>query len=921
MSSAESSSRSNHSGSEKENGYLHFALKDEISVPESMAAALDSDDPVKALHLISTFSSNAALDLSEKLLEDVQSYNLALPDILESTKQPDHPLHSAIACSESVRQSLNKIASGGSQASQEIRLLEQEKSELEEHARAIQMALTLRTASDKALQAMQTNQLRQAAEAVKPWLDWQEAHNQNDKELQSVTGRCRAYAGEYCLKQLATTHSHLKETLLQQYEAAVLKSDLAALGELTPILSLVQLEPDAVRLYLQFLKTIIAEEFQKAPIESKKDQRQQPPFVPMARIYNAAVSCLRHHLPMVSHFLYKADGDSSVLQLVHGEVEQAVLPLLERYQKDRQLTAVYHRAQQIYAALEERYTGRAVVDHKTADNTADDDEEADDCSFSVAIGSLSDADAAMEEAARCIQSAESYLRFIHHSSDQINEARKIRFEQSQRQSQLERERMDWNKSRKSSEEGLNDDEDDASEEKTYQPTIIIPDNTSLHIMITEIGGKYAGIEKCLLLASMQRAFVSNDQDPRYYRPISLSSESSFGATRTKALQTSLVEACMYAARHGAQRAFATGHTSTASAMTNFVSDCLTGILLEVLSQRAEELGVAVLKPGDGLLLGAAGLFNNASNLIRQGAHVSGVRRNQAEEAETRQNDIARACATLNDVEVAVDQVQRLSKILTDAVAQGFPPDRHETEQLSLCVQSLSNVVDSFRVASNATVESLESVLKPRLRSIVGEAVGSEGGTFMGSSVAAMGGVKTTDRGVMARMNYNLDEEAYNLLQLSEGYVVRLCHSLDELMEPLRQYLAPQLWDTLLLSAMGTVSKRLETSIRKCEFTALGALTLDADVRDIVNFVKERLYSPEFNSTVAVTKACPALSRLLQIAKLLSVDDLDDVLDLISSAKRKGNWDLKLEDAKSLLSSRVEFESSKVKELLRLPDSE
>jgi hypothetical protein len=44
----------------------------------------------------------------------------------------------------------------------------------------------------------------------------------------------------------------------------------------------------------------------------------------------------------------------------------------------------------------------------------------------------------------------------------------------------------------------------------------------------------------------------------------------------------------------------------------------------------------------------------------------------------------------------------------------------------MCVKSLGSVTDSFKVASNAMVASLESVLEPRLRSIVGEAVGNEG---------------------------------------------------------------------------------------------------------------------------------------------------------------------------------------------------
>jgi len=64
-----------------------------------------------------------------------------------------------------------------------------------------------------------------------------------------------------------------------------------------------------------------------------------------------------------------------------------------------------------------------------------------------------------------------------------------------------------------------------------------------------------------------------------------------------------------------------------------------------------------------------------------------------------------------------------------------------------------------------------------------------------------------------------------------------------------------------------------------------------------------------------------LSRLLQIAKLMNLDDLEDVLDLISSSKRKGNWDLRLEDSKAFLSLRTEFEADLVEQLLGAVDEE
>jgi conserved oligomeric Golgi complex subunit 4 len=54
---------------------------------------------------------------------------------------------------------------------------------------------------------------------------------------------------------------------------------------------------------------------------------------------------------------------------------------------------------------------------------------------------------------------------------------------------------------------------------------------------------------------------------------------------------------------------------------------------------------------------------------------------------------------------------------------------------------------------------------------------------------------------------------------------------------------------------------------------------------------------------------------------MNLDDLEDVMDLISSSKRKGNWDLKLEDCKSYLSLRVEFDSERVSQLLRVADEE
>ena len=109
---------------------------------------------------------------------------------------------------------------------------------------------------------------------------------------------------------------------------------------------------------------------------------------------------------------------------------------------------------------------------------------------------------------------------------------------------------------------------------------------------------------------------------------------------------------------------------------------------------------------------------------------------------------------------------------------------------------------------------------------------------------------------------------------------------------------------------------LELSQSRCSASAEVGQTR----RAVTEETKDRLAGDEYASNLAILKACNPLSRLLQIAKLLSVDDLDDILDLVSASRRKHQWDLKLEETKYFLSQRVEFESDRVDELLKLPDN-
>ena len=58
------------------------------------------------------------------------------------------------------------------------------------------------------------------------------------------------------------------------------------------------------------------------------------PAAKVAKVFNAAGTVLRHHLPMVSQALGAAEGDRGLLQLVHLEVERKVLTLISEMSGD-----------------------------------------------------------------------------------------------------------------------------------------------------------------------------------------------------------------------------------------------------------------------------------------------------------------------------------------------------------------------------------------------------------------------------------------------------------------------------------------------------------------------------------------------------------------------------------------------------------
>jgi hypothetical protein len=598
----------------------------------------------------------------------------------------------------------------------------------------------------------------------------------------------------------------------------------------------------------------------RAEEERKKRQNLTVPGK-LAKIYNSGVTHLRHHLPMVAYALGEADGDAALVQLVHVEAEKRVVDILREYMAEKELGRTVRRAETVASKIENRYTGysdrtgsgtsgggggdenegmlfgssmdesniASVImglgvgggggDASTLDNIASRRHAAqrDDCGFTIEVGNLSDVDSALEEWALVMQHTESYERFVRHAVDEVLKARKLR--KAQKREEMKRSKEIANARSGGGDGGgggervgtmlatsvltprgkknataIVDDEPDVEDRLE-----ILPPHTALNEVAAEIGGYYSSLERCLLLAGMQRAFIhANYPDESTFTHVAIGNVNSNNtysniiSSGSRALQTTLVDECLFAARRSTLRAFATGHTGVASAAANVCVDVLGRVLLDVLTRRAE-LGTSLVKPGEGLLDGQSGLGQVALTFAKttagkgfrgvQGAAAragGGVGSKVGDETSVEavkqrtMIGIARAVASLNDLEVVADYTKRLETNFLKEIDSGYPRG-HMTEQLRMCVKGLGGVVDAFSQASTRATEELIATLVPRVKQIVNDSVGvdnssSAASNFLGTAVLTPVGAPAVAKAIL---DYNLDDAAFELSQISEGYIGRL----------------------------------------------------------------------------------------------------------------------------------------------------
>ena len=148
------------------------------------------------------------------------------------------------------------------------------------------------------------------------------------------------------------------------------------------------------------------------------------------------------------------------------------------------------------------------------------------------------------------------------------------------------------------------------------------------------------------------------------------------------------------------------------------------------------------------------------------------------------------------------------------------------------------------------------------------------------------------------MSYELTEAQYAENEVNDPWVQKLLHAVDVTVTWLQPLLTTNNYDSLVHLIIESLLKRLEAHLVTApkRFNQLGGLQLDRDARTLVGH-----FSAMTQRTVR-----DKFSRLTQMATILNLERVSEILDYWGDNSGPMTWRLTPSEVRKVLSLRVDF---------------
>uniref|UniRef100_A0A2K6M8J8 Conserved oligomeric Golgi complex subunit 4 n=1 Tax=Rhinopithecus bieti TaxID=61621 RepID=A0A2K6M8J8_RHIBE len=154
------------------------------------------------------------------------------------------------------------------------------------------------------------------------------------------------------------------------------------------------------------------------------------------------------------------------------------------------------------------------------------------------------------------------------------------------------------------------------------------------------------------------------------------------------------------------------------------------------------------------------------------------------------------------------------------------------------------------------------------------------------------------------VSHNIEEEEFNDYEANDPWVQQFILNLEQQMAEFKASLSPVIYDSLTGLMTSLVAVELEKVVLKSTFNRLGGLQFDKELRSLIAYL----------TTVTTWTIRDKFARLSQMATILNLERVTEILDYWGPNSGPLTWRLTPAEVRQVLALRIDFRSEDIKRL-------
>ncbi|KAB1273983.1 Conserved oligomeric Golgi complex subunit 4 [Camelus dromedarius] len=380
------------------------------------------------------------------------------------------------------------------------------------------------------------------------------------------------------------------------------------------------------------------------------------------------------------------------------------------------------------------------------------------------------------------------------------------------------------------------------------------------------------LNNCLLSCTMQELIGLYITMEEYFMRETVNKAVALDTCEKGQLTSSMVDDVFYIVKKCIGRALSSSSIDCLCAMINLATTELESDFRDVLCNKLR-MGFPATTLQD-IQRGVTSAVNIMHNSLQQGKFdTKGIE--STDEAKLS------FLVTLNNVEVCSENISTLKKTLesdcTKLFSQGIGGEQAQAK-FDSCLSDLAAVSNKFRdLLQEGLTELNSTAIKPQVQPWIN--------TFLSVS-------------------HNIEEEEFNDYEANDPWVQQFILNLEQQMAEFKAGLSPVIYDSLTSLMTSLVAVELEKVVLKSTFNRLGGLQFDKELRSLIAYL----------TTVTTWTIRDKFARLSQMATILNLERVTEILDYWGANSGPLTWRLTPAEVRQVLALRIDFRSEDIKRL-------